>query len=228
MSVLSTFSEWAARLLGQPRPPAVAVLIVAATVSAIPLSAHADDEGLIDYSLSRQDGHLYAWLDLSGLVTSALVNKMQDGVEFAFTCRVSVLRPRRLWGAVTTANSTTSFNLAYGIVTEDYHVSYQTTADEPERRFSSLARLHQFLADSIAARIVSIDSLKSDDRYFIRVHISRLSITALRLLPGDTPADKSSPVRYLFDKFLQYTGFGRKEYSVTSRLFSLDEIEDRD
>lgn len=184
----------------------------------------ADDEGQIDYVLCRQDGLLCARLDLSGLVSSKLVEEMEDGVEFALACRVSLLRPRRIWGSVTVARSVRLLRIGYGVVTEDFRATFADSLSGREIRFPSLAGLHQFLADSVTAEIIAIDSLETENRYFVRIQISRLSLTALNLASRQTPAESSSPVRFLFDKFLQFTGFGREEYSVESRLFSLGEI----
>lgn len=202
--------------------------ILASLFAVKPIVA-ADKPELIEYDIFRHDSRISIWLNLAQFLSSKRVEHLKEGIDFALEYHLILSRPKRFWGAEQAAKATGSIKIGYRIVTEDYFLSTPKLSFEDGRRFVSLAKLHQFLADSIVVDIAHYDELDRHVRYTLEVKLTCILLTSFNLTSDDDSSDESdSPLKYLFRKFLQLTGFGREEYSVKSRSFLLSEVSSRD
>ena len=66
-------------------------------------------------------------------------------------------------------------------------------------------------------------------RYVLKIKLTCISLTNFNLAAdNDRSEEPGSPVKYLFAQFLRLTGFGRDEYTIETRPFSLSEISSED
>lgn len=195
-------------------------------MAAIPLGSLAADDGdQIDFDIYTQDGLVTIWVDLSSLITSKRVNQMEDGIDIAVEYRLSLHRPRRLWGAEKLAESRGAFQVGFRVLTENFFVSDLTSDSSSSRHFLSLAPLHKYLADSITLKLAQVESLAADKQYYIELNLTCVSLTAFNIADSEKSSEKDeSAIKWLFKEFLNLTNFGRQDYRVESRLFSLSEL----
>jgi hypothetical protein len=207
-------------------PPCLIVL--AGLVISAP-TVHTENLESIEYDIFKRDSLIAVWINLAPFLTAAQVERLKEGIDIALEYRVILSRPRRLWGAEQVERTTSLIRIGYRIVVEGYILSSAESGFEDERHFVSLARLHQFMADSIVIDVAHTDRFDPHRRYEMEIKLACIQLTNLNLASDDRSSDESgSPVKYLFRKFLSFTGFGRKEYSAKSRPFSLSEVTTRD
>lgn len=186
--------------------------------------ALAESDIELAYDIFDRSDTVTVWIDLSPFLTSAQVSRLNDGIDLLFQYDLRLAIPRRLWGDVTTTEKQEAVRMSYHVVTKEYELS-STFAGWNDRRFPSLAQLSGFLADSINAPLLPMDSLDVGKRYTLELKVTTIALTGFN--PTPETADSSgtdSPLQFLFKKFLALTGFGRKEYSAKSRPFSKSEI----
>ncbi len=183
----------------------------------------------IDFDIFRSGDSLNVWLDMEPLVTSERVEQMKQGIDLAIQYDLTLMRPRRLWGAQKLNSFSGFLHIGYRVVAEDFFLSRTVAATDSALFFVSVEPLAEFLTDSIQAALCDVDSLDSSARYYLELKITAITLTAFNLASeDDTPeGQESSPIKYLFKKFLQFTDFGREEFQFKSRLFSLSEIAAR-
>ncbi len=197
----------------------LAGLLIPKTITA------ADETEALEYDIFKRDDSISVWVNLSQFLTSKRVEYLKEGIDLVIEYQLTLKRPRRLWGSEQIIKTTGSMRIGYRIVTEDYIVSAPKLGLEGNRHFLSLAKLHQYLSDSVVVNLTDCSALLPDRRYVLELKIACILLTALNLASGsDTTTETSSPLKYLFQKFLSITGFGRDEYSAVSRPFSVTEL----
>lgn len=207
---------------------AAGTLITLLLLLSPPMTYGAEESEPIDFDIYQQDNLVAVWVDLSSLINSKRVTGLKEGINLAIEYRLTLLRPKRFWGSHKVAQTDNVLHVGYRLITEDYFVS-QPTSDPPhDRYFLSLGELHKFLADSISIELADLDSLDRDKRYYIQMALTCVSLTSLNVA-DETGGDESgkSPIKWLFKEFLDLTNFGRQDYAVESRLFSLSELSPR-
>jgi hypothetical protein len=187
------------------------------------------DETAVDFPFDLTADHdtLSVLVDLSGLLQTPIIGRIESGIDQAFECRALLNRPRRLFGAVRVAETSSAWRLSYRILTELWVLRQLGEDSLSERSFGSLAALAQFLSDSVAIPLIRIDSLDSGRRYVLRLEITSISLAGINIAPTPESQEESSSIlRSLFSEFLKFTGYGRSSHSVESRPFSPAEIDD--
>ncbi|MDD5425061.1 MAG: DUF4390 domain-containing protein [candidate division Zixibacteria bacterium] len=189
------------------------------------LPVAAQDEAVLEYDIVNRGGILTTWLDLSFILSPSNLKKLKDGIALALEYNLTLATPRRLWGSRTVTGNRDILNISYRQVTENYYTCLQSCDTACEHRFITLEKLKQYLKDSLYIGLVAIDSLDKHQHYLLEIKITSISLTTLNLLTRDEFSDSTrSTLKSLFKGFLDLTGYGRKEFSLKSRSFSLDEI----
>lgn len=189
------------------------------------LPVAAQDEAVLEYDIVNREGILTTWLDLSFILSPSNLKKLKDGIALALEYNLTLATPRRLWGSRTVTGTRDILNINYRQVTENYHARLQSCDTACEHRFITLEKLEQYLKDSLYIGLAAIDSLDKHQHYLLEIKITSISLTTLNLLTRDeSPDSTQSTLKSLFKGFLDLTGYGRKEFSLKSRPFSLDEI----
>ncbi len=203
----------------------VVLSLVVATM--LPARSAGDDE--IDYDIFRRNDSVVVCLNLAPLLSPGRVEKIRDGLAFAFDYRLTLVRPRRLWGAEAIAQSTGLIEISYQVITENYVVSGCGPDSLAETSFTSLAVLREFLRDSVVSNLAAIAGLNHESNYALQLSIECIALTDINLAAGGGARARSeSPIKFLFKQFLQLTGYGRVKYSLTTRPFSLSELAAED
>lgn len=185
----------------------------------------AQDSREIEFDIFQIDKALAVWFDLAPVISSKRVSQMQDGIDLAVEYSVSLRRPRKLWGSQLIDRREGMYRIGHRLVTEDFLLSDVTADTTVQIAFLSLAKLHQYLTDSIIVTLCAMDSLEDRQKYYMELKLTCISLTSINLAAdGEAASDGESPVKYLFKKFLEATDFGREDYAVRSRSFSKDEI----
>jgi hypothetical protein len=189
-------------------------------------SARCETLESLDFDILRTGDSLTVWVDMEPLLTEERVDQMKQGIDLALQYELTLLRPRRIWGAQKMNSSTGYLRMGYRLVAEDFFLSHSLSTSDTDRHFLSLAPLGEYLTDSIQPALCNVDSLDQSTRYYLELKITAISLTAFNLASEENAAEgqESSPIRYLFKKFLEMTDFGREEFQFKSRLFSLSEI----
>jgi len=187
--------------------------------------ADAADEDQIEYDIFRQNDTLAAWVDFSFMLSAGNLKKLRDGIDLALEYRLTLASPRRLWGSNTIARTDDALKISYRRITEDFYITRLISEPDRELRFISREELENYLKDSVLVSLVTIDSLDADKRFTLEIEITSITLTTLNLLSDGGGADSTqSALKSLFKEFLKLTGYGRRELSVKSRPFSLDEV----
>lgn len=185
------------------------------------------DDRQVDFAFDilLVDDSVTAWVDLSGLLRTPVIERIEDGIDHAIECRASLNRPRRLFGAVKAAETGRAWLLSYRILTELWVLRPLGVDSTEERSFSSLAGLAEYLADSITIPLIKADSLETERRYFLKLEITSISLAGIGInpAPGDVDGGPSF-LSTLFSGFLEITGYGRETFKIESRPFSPAEI----
>jgi len=177
-----------------------------------------------DFGVLEHDSKLAAWLDLAPLVSASRVDKIRDGVDLVVDFRLSLKRPRRLWGSTTIIEKQGLLRIGYRIVTGDFVVEGGRDLKKAGR-FESLAGLHRFLSDSIVVDLIDCAELDSLSRYRLSLNLTSMSMNGYNLAPSeDSAASNESALRYLFRHFLALTGFGQEESKGQTEPFSPAEV----
>lgn len=184
----------------------------------------ADDRPDPEFDLLRTNGQLVVLLDLAPFISAHEVELLKDGLDHTIRYQLDLVRPRRIWGAETKAVRKGRIKISYRLLTSDFQLVDSRADTVSERTFRSLAKLHRFLADSIHIPVATLDSLDEDHYYVMEIKIICLT-PGIALLTGDRPDKSTSPVGYLFGKFLDISGYGRSEQETKSRPFRISEIE---
>jgi hypothetical protein len=200
------------------------ILIFVFLLAARPIAAR-DKSEPVEYDIFQREDRLSVRLNLAQYLSSRRVERMKEGIDLAIEYRLVLSRPKRFWGAEEVAKSSGLVKIGYRIVTEDFSLSAGKFDPGDDRHFVSLARLHQFLSDSIVVDLAAYKELSPRRRYVLKIKLTCISLTNFNLAAnGDPSEEPGSPVKYLFTHFLRLTGFGREEYSIQTRPFSLSEI----
>lgn len=187
-------------------------------------SALAQDHNY-QFDIFLRDSFLVIQPDLSSFINSEKTTLLKDGVSYAFEYQVTLLRSRHLWGAVQLEQKTEAVAIGYRLLTKEYtltHLPIDTSFNE--LRFTSLAKLHHFLADSIEVKLLKSEFLNKENSYKIKLKATSIALTTLNLISSENKND-GSPVKYLFRQFLEITGYGREEKSTSSVPFKLSELD---
>ena len=191
----------------------------------LPLAATAAPPSVpdnIDYTLVSRNDSLTVWIDLGRYFGQPELELMSDVIDYACEMEVTLKRPRRIWGSEEIAVKSARWRLSYRLGTDDFLLTDSDTSTNGLRRlFVEQDSLRAFLADSIYLAVAALGELRTDQRFVVGLKIARISLTTFNLA---SPEDGGSPVRYLFHQFLKATGYGREEYSTSSRRFSTAEI----
>ncbi|MFH1372911.1 MAG: DUF4390 domain-containing protein [bacterium] len=190
-------------------------------------SAASEAPDSVDYDIFRRDGLLMVRLDLSLFLSVRRVDHLKEGIDFVIEYSVGLTRPRRFRGAEKITGITGSVRIGYSMATDDYWLTPGQHSPEKEQRFSSLAFLHQYLADSVQISVVDSRQLSRHHRYRLRFELSCIALIDFNLAakPGKSA---ESPIKFLFRQFLRLTGFGSQETSAETRSFSPAEIRSED
>jgi len=202
------------------------LLLIALVWGLEPGGATAADSDSLGFDLFESEGQLTVLVDLAPLLASRTVDQLRQGIDLAVEITVSLKSRRRFWGSRKLSTATGALRISYRLATEGYLITSSFDDVESERTFGSLPGVHRFLADSILTRLGEMSELDQRLRYFTTIDIVAITLTSFNLAP-DNPDDngESSPLRYLFEQFLKLTDYGREEFSLQSRTFSLSEIE---
>ncbi|UCE25009.1 MAG: DUF4390 domain-containing protein [Candidatus Zixiibacteriota bacterium] len=185
----------------------------------------AQESAPFDFDIFEKNDSLTVWVDFSPLITSKRVARMKDGIDIAVEYRLTLLRPRRIWGNEKVGSVYGAYQIGYRLITEDYFLTNLTSDSISDKQFLALSELHQHLADSMNIALAAVEPLDVSQRYFVRLGLTCVSLTRLNLADGDQPDESGkSAIRWLFKGFLDLTNFGREDYRAESRLFSLSEI----
>jgi len=187
-------------------------------------SARAEPDIELAYDIFSRGDSVMVWLDLSPFLTDPQVSRLNDGIDLLFQYNLRLAIPRRLWGDVTVTEKEEAVRMSYHLVTHDYLLT-STFAGWHDRHFPALDQLAAFLADSINAPLLPMDSLNGGKRYTLDLKVTTIALTGFNPTPDSADSSGSdSPLRFLFKKFLSLTGFGRREFEAKSRPFSRSEI----
>lgn len=192
----------------------------------LPLAAAAAPPAVpdnVDYTLVSKNDSLTVWIDLARYFGRAELELMSDGIDYACEMKVTLKRPRRIWGSEQIAVSSARWRLSYRLGTEDFWLTDSDTSKHGTHCFFVEAdSLRAFLADSVYLPVAALADLRPDQRFVVELNIARISLTTFNLATTD---GNGSPVRYLFHQFLKATSYGREEFSTSSRRFSTAEIK---
>ena len=185
----------------------------------------AQDDLDIAYDIFRRDDSVMVWVDLSRFMSEAQVEKIRDGIDVMFELDLHLAIPRRLWGERSVVRTSSAFRLGYHPVTQDFWLRSPDGGQEAERQFLTSSNLLEYLADSVETKLISFDSLDPGSHYTLALKVIRSSLSGLDLpQPSGDSGGSSSPLEFLFKKFLSLTGFGQTEYETKSRSFAPSEI----
>ena len=192
------------------------------------LSAQAQDSPAIEFDLVERQDSLAVLMDISSLLTSARITRLRDGINLGIECRLTLRRPRRLFGSVRLAERSAFCRLSYQLLTKGYHITVTGTGRTDSVAVSSLSRLHAYLTDSVIFSLIPLDSLDREPRYIVDLEVSAISLNSINLASGDDhPENDRSPLKLLFEQFLVLTDYGRETFSISSRPFSRAELSSR-
>ena len=204
------------------------ILILVYLLAARPIVA-TDKSEPVEYDIFQREDRLSVRLNLAQYLSSRRVEQMKEGIGLAIEYRLVLSRPKRFWSAEEVAKSSNLVKIGYRIITEDFSLSAGQLGLGDDRHFVSLARLHQFLSDSIVVDLAAYKELGIRRQYVLKIKLTCISLTNFNLAADNNSSEEpGSPVKYLFTQFLRLTGFGRDEYTVETRPFSLSEISPED
>lgn len=201
------------------------MILAVVTILADPVRA-ADAKLPLDFDIFSRHDSLIVWVNLAPLVSSRRLEEMKQGIDLGIEWDLSLQRPKRFWGAENIAEVSGVKQIGYRIVTEDFSISASLADSVVERKFISLSQLHLFLSDSVLVPLCPLTELDHHKRYYIDLSLTCISLTSINLAT-DAGERSDSPLRTLFGTFLELTDFGREEYGVKSRSFSLSEIQSK-
>jgi hypothetical protein len=189
--------------------------------------AIADDFPSDAYYLFKRHGCVTVWCDLTPCLTSKIVKQLKEGIDVAVDCHVNLGIPRHLLGDRQVASQHFMPRLSYRALTGEFTLSdFEDTTTTPTN-FASLAGLYDYLRDSIESCLAPLDSLDDEQRYELGLNLTVVALTDFNTVSGEpSSSGPSSPLEFLFRRFLEFTKYGRTEYSTRSRAFSLDELEE--
>ena len=188
-------------------------------------SLAASDKNDIDYDIFLHDSTLTIWMDLSFYLSEVNQEKLTEGIDLALEYQLTLAVPKRFWGSNTVASRTEIVKISYHRITEDYLLTSTENQPERDRRFIAKEKLLQYLSDSLFIDLAPFDSLDPQKKYTLEIKLTGITLTTLNLLSEDGKVENNqTPLKSLFKQFLNLTGYGRKEFTVKSRPFSLDEI----
>lgn len=200
-------------------------LVIGLALGLTPPDVTAQTDPDIGFDLLSREDSLVILLDLSFLLTSARVARLKEGLDLGIDCRLSLKRPRRLIGSAEIGTAQHYVRLNYQLVTKTYRVFPAGDTPGALTAEQSLSALYSYLSDSIQIPMVALDSLDPELSYVLDLEIAAISLNAINIASGeDAPEEARSPLKVLFEEFLDLTGYGRELFQVTSRPFSPAEI----
>jgi hypothetical protein len=202
------------------------VLLLSALVISGPSTATADDDPEINFDVYVQDSCLTVWLDLAPILNSRAVDRLQEGVDLALECRVSLTVPRRLWGNRQIASRDETLRLSYRKITSEYLIAVGSRLPASPFKAESMPVLFQFLKDSVDLCLSHLSTLEVEKRFSLELRVVAISLTDFNLAEQvGAEGESDSPLRFLFHQFLRITDYGRREFTARSRTFGLSELE---
>lgn len=199
-------------------PILILVLAVLATGS---VSGQAADQFPFDVGL--RDSCLTVWVDLSELPSSDRARSIREGLDFLVSGRVQVRGPALILGSRVLGSTEFSAHFSYDPISREYKLR-SPSGHFDDCRFASMASFRRFLRDSISVCVVPVDSLDSETRVKVHLLLTTIQLTDINLATQSSAESSPSPIRYLFRQFLTLSGYGREEFEMDSRWFSLSEL----
>ncbi|MFQ5499067.1 MAG: DUF4390 domain-containing protein [Candidatus Zixiibacteriota bacterium] len=186
---------------------------------------HASDRNAIEIvPLLAADSSLLVGVDLTGLITSSRVDRLQQGINIKVVVDIELRQPRRLFGTRKIGAAKGAISIDHDPVTHNYRLTRHDLNPPQGRSFFSLAGLHKYLADSVILPLATTEPLGRYRLFTLHCQSTVISLTSIDLTDPDSADRSDSPVEYLFRQFLILTDFGREQFSFSSRPFSLSEL----
>jgi len=184
------------------------------------------DDFPAEYDIFVKDNALTIWTDLSDLVGTTEIEDLHDGIDLLFDCKFRLLAPRRFFGDRLVASAAFSLRISQRPLTEDFVLIDDLTGDSLGPPLVKTSQLLSYLRDSLFTRVMALDSLDRDRRYRPEFRLDVISLTLLNLTDREQSAQGrgESPVRFLFRKFLDISGYGRRGFQTKTRSFRLGEL----
>jgi len=202
----------------------IMIVIITIMILTSTESSSAQDQDY-QFDIFQRDSFLVIHPNLSSFINSEKVSLLRDGVNYAFEYQITLLRPRRLWGAVQIEQKIEAVAIGFRLLTEEYTLTpFPIDTSSKELRFISLAKLHQYLADSIEVFLLKSDKLDKGKSYKVELKTNAIALTTLNLISSENN-NNESPVKFLFRKFLDITSYGREEKTTSSVPFKLSDLE---
>lgn len=206
----------------RPAAHSFAILLI---VLMVWTTTRAQDEPEIGFDLLSRDDSLVVLVDLSFLLTSGRVSRLKEGLDLGVEIKLNLKRPKRLFGATDITTSGRYVRLNYQLVTKTYRVFPASDSLGEITAEQSLSGLYRFLSDSVFVPMLPLDSLESDESFVLDLVIAAISLNTINIASGEDDPDRArSPLKMLFEQFLDLTGYGREEFRASSRPFSPAEI----
>ncbi len=193
------------------------------TISSVHSQTTPANEPEFFYDLFIRDSCLTTWIDLSPLLDGQGWDRLSDGVDIALECRVELSTPRWLWSDHQVTERVRTVRLSYRKVTDDFVLDPGDSSQA--RTLIDSGKIEGYLADSVEICVQKVSAIDPEKTLKVNFKITSIFLTDLNLadkVSSDEGAD--SPVKYLFRRFLELTDYGRRQYSVKSRPFTLGDV----
>ena len=182
-----------------------------------------EDAPELYYDIFIRDSCLATWIDLSPILNAQVWDRLRDGVDVAIECRIDLTTPRWLWSDHLEMEQVRTIRLSYRQVSGDFVLDPGDAG--AVRSLVDSEAIAFYLSDSAEVCIRRLSEVDPDKTLKLTFKITSIFLTDLNLADRIASGDGSnSPVKYLFRQFLELTDYGRRQYSVRSRPFTLGEL----
>lgn len=179
-----------------------------------------------EYNIIPSDSNLAVWVNLSPFLTSTRIDDLKDGEQYSIYGMVSLNRAKKFYGSELIDKKDFFINTSFFILTEDFQIEKFQNSEKNTCKFSTEAELHKFFTDSIFVFFQRTDKLNDHDRYYLEINLEYLKSGLARYNSANKITDEnSSPIKYLFGKFLEITGYGKTSQSFKSESFRIKDFE---
>ncbi len=179
-----------------------------------------------EYNIIPSDSNLAVWINLSSFLTFTRIEDLNDGEQYSIYGMVSLNRPKKFYGSELIEKKDFLINTSFFILTEDYQVERIQNSEKDYYKFSTEAELHKFFSDSIFVFFQNMDKINKKNRYYLEINLDYIKSGLARYNSTNKITDKnSSPIKYLFGKFLEITGYGKTSQSFKSASFKIKDFE---
>ncbi len=178
----------------------------------------------IDYDLAKINDSLAVWIDLASFINSNILENLKDGIDFSIFLHVNLNRPKKLFGTENIAKTDFFVDIKYRILTQNFVIITSDAENSTERTVISPAQLHRYLNDSIYIYILPEKIIDPENRYELEVDIDCLSAVLVGNA-SNKPTENNSALKYLFNRFLEFSSYGRTEYQIKSRPFRMTDLD---